>query len=202
MSGKASWVQEGYSPSLEPPANTAKQLVYGPLSWVTENPGAQLLTGSFHPVSDEMWYDQAYTCANTLGDFAQTLTASSFVGSSQMVIALLRRNRNASVDTSCPFTSRRALQLACASGNEDCVAALLDAGATMDEVDPSTGFKAVHFAALGGFFKILDLLSRRGAELDTTTTKQRWNPLHFASYYGHRDIAKVIPPSFPSTWIS
>ena len=34
--------------------------VSGPLKWVTENPGRQILTGSFHPVTDDQWYSDAY----------------------------------------------------------------------------------------------------------------------------------------------
>jgi len=32
----------------------------GPLIWLKENPGRQLLTGSFHPVEDEFWEVDAY----------------------------------------------------------------------------------------------------------------------------------------------
>jgi hypothetical protein len=39
--------------------------VTGPLTWLTENPGRQLLTGSFHPVSDERWTDGAYVAGET-----------------------------------------------------------------------------------------------------------------------------------------
>ena len=34
--------------------------VQGPLNFVVENPGRQLLTGSFHPVDDDKWYSDSY----------------------------------------------------------------------------------------------------------------------------------------------
>ena len=34
--------------------------VSGPLKWITDNPGRQILTGSFHPVTDGNWWKDAY----------------------------------------------------------------------------------------------------------------------------------------------
>ena len=39
---------------------TTSDPVCGPLRWVTENPGRQILTGSFHPVNDNEWWNDAY----------------------------------------------------------------------------------------------------------------------------------------------
>eukprot|EP00698_Gefionella_okellyi_P005555 TRINITY_DN15060_c0_g1_i1.p1 TRINITY_DN15060_c0_g1~~TRINITY_DN15060_c0_g1_i1.p1 ORF type:complete len:1172 (+),score=237.92 TRINITY_DN15060_c0_g1_i1:70-3516(+) len=34
---------------------SCKEFVHGPLQWVTENPGRQLMTGSFHPLPADAW---------------------------------------------------------------------------------------------------------------------------------------------------
>jgi hypothetical protein len=46
-------------------------------SWLVENPGRQLLTGSFHPVTDSNWFDQAYS-----NDDPSTAAASQFAAGS------------------------------------------------------------------------------------------------------------------------
>jgi len=45
--------------SGQPPSGD-DQFVKGPLNWVTENPTRQILTGSFHPVTDNQWWTGAY----------------------------------------------------------------------------------------------------------------------------------------------
>ena len=42
------------------PSISTKDETCGKLSWVTENPGRQILTGSFHPISDDQYYTDAY----------------------------------------------------------------------------------------------------------------------------------------------
>lgn len=36
------------------------EYVLGPIRWLSDNPGRQLMTGSFHPVDDNQWDDGVY----------------------------------------------------------------------------------------------------------------------------------------------
>ena len=75
-------------------ASPNASLVEGPLSWLEDNPGSQLLTGSFHPVTDACWYDLAYPEASSLDEFVQTLCGAAFEGADPVLRTVLRRNRN------------------------------------------------------------------------------------------------------------
>lgn len=54
FNGKSSWC------SLCKDGLQSQSGVSGDLNWLQENPGRQLLTGSFHPVTDDQWTDDAY----------------------------------------------------------------------------------------------------------------------------------------------
>ena len=42
-----------------PPISSSDETC-GILQWITQNPGRQILTGSFHPISDDQWFEDAY----------------------------------------------------------------------------------------------------------------------------------------------
>lgn len=81
-------------PAAAPVEEKSPHFVSGPLSWVQENPGRQLLTGSFHPVSDNHWYDLTFSAHSSIEEFVQTLTGSAFDGGISQIRTVLRRNRN------------------------------------------------------------------------------------------------------------
>jgi hypothetical protein len=54
ISGKSLWCrlcQQAGAPK------SSASFAHGPIAWVTDDPGRQILTGSFHPVDDEHWFD-------------------------------------------------------------------------------------------------------------------------------------------------
>lgn len=61
-------------------SNTDDGFVRGPLNWLTENPGRQLLTGSFHPVDDQNWDAGVYGAggASAPSGFGAPTSASTF----------------------------------------------------------------------------------------------------------------------------
>ncbi|EGC36806.1 hypothetical protein DICPUDRAFT_150657 [Dictyostelium purpureum] len=54
--GKANWCKK-CKEGQKPQESKSQDVVVGPIQWVTENPGSQLLTGSFHPVDDNKWFN-------------------------------------------------------------------------------------------------------------------------------------------------
>eukprot|EP00759_Apiculatamorpha_spiralis_P025663 PhF_6_TR29068/c0_g1_i1/m.42362 len=55
--GKAAWCDQCKKGQ---DVKTGPGLVFGPIVFVRENPGRQLLTGSFHPVTDDKYYEGVY----------------------------------------------------------------------------------------------------------------------------------------------
>eukprot|EP01094_Clydonella_sp_ATCC50884_P018403 TRINITY_DN33_c0_g1_i1.p1 TRINITY_DN33_c0_g1~~TRINITY_DN33_c0_g1_i1.p1 ORF type:complete len:1290 (-),score=370.68 TRINITY_DN33_c0_g1_i1:92-3961(-) len=59
LSGKSCWCSECKSGATR--SIGGDEVVSGQIQWTRTDPGRQLLTGSFHPVSDEEWFTDAYT---------------------------------------------------------------------------------------------------------------------------------------------
>ena len=121
------------------------------LSWMTDDPGRQLLTGSFHPINDGEWAAQAYLGATeklfkaiadndreTVGDVLRSegidLRVRDYVGRTCLHLALLARRIDIALDlidagariTSRLVDGRTALHLATQHGLDIVVTKLLE----------------------------------------------------------------------------
>eukprot|EP01125_Pyxidicula_operculata_P005044 TRINITY_DN1852_c3_g2_i1.p1 TRINITY_DN1852_c3_g2~~TRINITY_DN1852_c3_g2_i1.p1 ORF type:complete len:1923 (-),score=635.24 TRINITY_DN1852_c3_g2_i1:335-6103(-) len=196
LEGKSNWT-EGFeanppaTPEPTTPTKNGQAFVSGPLSWMTENPGRQL-TGSFHPVSDELWYDQAYCPVDTQEDLTQSLCNASYQGDVIAIRTMIRKNRNAIFGGEDSFLNRTALNFACSNGDIEIVRELIDVDVDINQLDAPTGLRPIHFAAYSGNVKIVEILLRKKVSPNITTNKQRWTPLHIASYYGHEDVVNAL----------
>jgi len=75
LNGRSSWCHNCQAGSTA--TDEDGKFVVGPISWITENPGSQLLTGSFHPVSDDAWDNDAYGGSHHSYSIRSTTTATT-----------------------------------------------------------------------------------------------------------------------------
>jgi hypothetical protein len=95
MSGIPHWFTSQHQSNLTPPEILDTQhFVQGPLTWLIKNPGRQLLTGSFHPIDDDLWYHTTYTEISSFEDFTQTICDASFYGHLDILKNVFRKNRS------------------------------------------------------------------------------------------------------------
>lgn len=79
ISGKSLWCR--LCQQAGAPKNSAASFAHGPIAWLAENPGRQLLTGSFHPVDDDRWHDGVYVTDGVLVRVVAALRTGAPLGS-------------------------------------------------------------------------------------------------------------------------
>lgn len=165
--------------------------VSGPIRWLTENPGRQLLTGSFHPVTDENWDKEAYIAQSQQG--LQPISSSAFSGDFDQLRSELSNN-SVNVNSLDPGTGKCPLALACIQGNVECVKLLLSHGADPNCVDSKYDLTPLHFAQLNDPKISSDLTSvliQHQAKVDAKN-RNLLTPLHLACYFGNIDSIKQL----------
>lgn len=86
-----------------------------------------------------------------------------------------------------------ALHLACLYGHEECVKALLDAGAAADCVNAQDGSTTLHDAAAGGYLSICELLlAKAGDGLVKVADEDGDTPLHNAARGNHVAVIRLL----------
>jgi ankyrin repeat protein len=166
--------------------NAGDDYVAGPLKWLQDNPGRQLLTGSFHPVTDDEWELQAYRPHQ---DGLFDLLSAIFSNNTSQI------ERTASAQQAYEATSTRMhpLLFAALLGNTQGVEALLRAGARQSEVKDQIGLRAIHYAAASGNLDVVRALVRHESRVaEDADNANRLTPLHLALYYGHKDTAQFL----------
>eukprot|EP01129_Flabellula_baltica_P012849 TRINITY_DN5867_c0_g1_i1.p1 TRINITY_DN5867_c0_g1~~TRINITY_DN5867_c0_g1_i1.p1 ORF type:complete len:1757 (+),score=367.23 TRINITY_DN5867_c0_g1_i1:16-5286(+) len=159
-----------------------------PLEWLTQNPGTQLLTGSFHPVSDDKWFDDAYYKKCTSNEYAQWMNSLCFSGDKTSLYSLLLKNKSADTDLTQIYTDFTPLMTSISLGNNECAKLLIEKNANVNYLMPNL-FTPLHVAAFYGDVDIFRRLLRGGASPDTPAAVQ---PLHIASFYGSYDIVNTL----------
>jgi len=197
--GRAAWNkynndQTGEALSAEQQKNDyADAHVEGPLKWLTENPGRQLLTGSFHPIDDDNWYNEAYGAFNDLeNEVLQALCDACFSGRSELISILLRKARKLDLNKVDPHTGRNALLHACSQGHLDAFRQIADKDVDPNILDAKTGFRPVHFTAFKGSALMTEILVRKNIDVNIKTEHQGFTALHIAAYYGNIDVVRVL----------
>lgn len=191
-------VLEGKRPSwdkLTGPANTMPHgaFVEGPIKFLLENPGRQILSGSFHPVDDDLWFNDCYL-SDPQRELVQHFVDASFGNRMEVLNTLVRKaGKQLDVNVVDFFPqSRSALSYAALFDHAEVARLLLDKGASVSAMDSSTGFQPLHYAALAGNTTLFETLVQRGARVSSATRDQNWTPLHFASYFRHIDLLKTL----------
>jgi ankyrin repeat protein len=198
-------VLEGKKPSWDKSEGTPNSLpkgafVEGPIKFLTENPGRQLLSGSFHPVDDDSWFNDCYL-NDPAKELVQHFVDASFGNRMDVLNTLVRkagRQLDANVTDYFP-QGRSALGYASLFNHGEVVRLLLDKGASFTAMDSSTGFQPIHYAAMAGHTSLFEVLAQKGARVSASTRDQNWTPLHFAAYYHHMDLLKVILNEYTSS---
>lgn len=134
-----------------------EDFVAGPLKWLQENPGRQLLTGSFHPVDDAEWDTQAYQttggteleCTKMFiyvvleNTFALRNAIVSHDASAVQLASSVKADKNPEKRR----TEDHPLLIAGLLGRAEVTDAILRAGVKVESVFGTQGFGAIHYAA-------------------------------------------------------
>jgi hypothetical protein len=148
LEGKSNW--DKYSETMTPTSDPNAAGIAGPLAWITENPGRQLLTGSFHPIEDEEWYDEAYV-SDSNSELLQQISDLAYADKPDAITNLFRKVKTIELNASDTLLGGLTpLSYACLFGKFDLVRTLLEKGASATHVDPYTGFSPIHFACFNG----------------------------------------------------
>lgn len=187
LEGKSPWCKICQSGGQHPPNLSG---VTGPLKWLIENPGRQLLTGSFHPVSDDNWDKEAYLSEAQKG--LQPICNATFSGNAKQLVKLLSEfkiNIN-----HFDYKGFSPLHHAALHGHIKCVQILLEHGANPNLEEPSHLSTPLLFAQLCKFensFSITELLIKHGANVNNQNTHSV-APLHLACYYGNSKVISLL----------
>eukprot|EP00029_Vermamoeba_vermiformis_P008738 TRINITY_DN4171_c0_g1_i1.p1 TRINITY_DN4171_c0_g1~~TRINITY_DN4171_c0_g1_i1.p1 ORF type:complete len:2196 (-),score=786.80 TRINITY_DN4171_c0_g1_i1:32-6574(-) len=199
IAGRAAWDKFNNEQQQQTGATTEQKNEYidahveGPLKWLTENPGRQLLTGSFHPIDDDNWYNEAYGAFNDLeNELLQAVCDACFSGRSEIISILLRKARKLDLNKVDPHTGRNALMHACSQGHLDAFRQIIDKDVDANILDAKTGFRPVHFAAFKGSALMTEILLRKNVDVNIKTEHQGFTALHIAAYYGNADVVRVL----------
>lgn len=160
-----------------------------PLNWVKENPGRQLLTGSFHPVDDDHFFDFVYLDKSQ--EQIQTLCNAAFAGNCEQIMALHQAKVN--LDEVDRQEGKTALHIASVYGHASVVRLLIDLGVNVNKTDQSDNqFAALHFAVINGHEEICEVLIQAGANVNLADKKYKLTPLHLAAYYNRPKIVSLL----------
>ena len=85
------------------------------------------------------------------------------------------------------------LLVACRDGHEECVAALIAAGADVNAVEPTFGAVPLHKAVYNGHAGITELLCKtEGINLNYCGGTNGYTPLHDALWHGYEECARIL----------
>eukprot|EP00004_Rigifila_ramosa_P006668 TRINITY_DN1758_c0_g1_i12.p1 TRINITY_DN1758_c0_g1~~TRINITY_DN1758_c0_g1_i12.p1 ORF type:complete len:903 (+),score=178.72 TRINITY_DN1758_c0_g1_i12:636-3344(+) len=161
--------------------------VSGPLLWLTDNPGRQLLTGSFHPVGPEQWDANVYF--TQAEEQAQQLIVAACAGDFGLIEELVSK-KGVPVDSLDAYVGRSALHHAACFGHVEAVKTLLRLGANPALTEEARNMTPLHLATYSGSIEIVALLLERGVEL--ALDQMNFSPLHIACMYGHTACAQLL----------
>lgn len=131
LEGKSPWCKICQTGGKHPEGDG--QYVSGPLKWLTENPGRQLLTGSFHPISDANWDKEAYVSEGQKG--LHPICSAAFSGNDRQLATLLLSDQ-VNIN-SFDANGKSPLHHAALHGHVQCVQILLQHGANPNLEEPS-----------------------------------------------------------------
>ncbi|GAM21699.1 hypothetical protein SAMD00019534_048740 [Acytostelium subglobosum LB1] len=179
LDGKSSWCrkcQNGESPSDDGQGD----FVHGKVQWVTQNPGRQLLTGSFHPVND-----QEYKVINN-----QPITDMSWKPSQQKSMYYMYQNVVGETD--------HLVAIASAYGNMKSLESLFPVHADLLNTPTANGLYPLHYACIAGNLEVVKFLLAKGA-LPQLRTKNyfKMSCLILARIYGHHALEQHLLRTYP-----
>eukprot|EP01133_Synstelium_polycarpum_P020953 gene20953-25153_t len=173
--------------------------VEGPIAWVTENPGRQLLTGSFHPVSDGEWM----TSVQSPQPSAETI---SLISARRMAIDNLPlaygSQPTAHKKSYNPFVSEtdQLLSIAAAYGNKVALESLLRTHKQQVNVPSDSGYYPLHYAAMSGSLDCVKLLLNNGALPNLRSRNHlKFSCLIVASIFHSTDVVQYLINNHPNT---
>eukprot|EP00698_Gefionella_okellyi_P001540 TRINITY_DN1146_c0_g1_i5.p1 TRINITY_DN1146_c0_g1~~TRINITY_DN1146_c0_g1_i5.p1 ORF type:complete len:1217 (+),score=226.35 TRINITY_DN1146_c0_g1_i5:261-3653(+) len=170
---------------VEPEDDAEQQYVRGPIRWVSDNPGRQLLTGSFHPVDDEHWWDDVYLSDNDVA--VNSLCTLAWTDS---VPEVLDENSVRVIDLGDSVMKRPPMCWASQIGHLNALKHLIANGATPRSAD-SEQMSCLHAACILDNVKIADYLIAEGANLDAINIYGE-SVLMFALHIKAFDCARLL----------
>eukprot|EP01132_Coremiostelium_polycephalum_P005506 gene5506-6860_t len=189
INGVASWCKKCKS-GEKPGGKDDKQqdCVTGPIEWVTQNPGRQLLTGSFHPVDDDKWF--SLQKPNT-GSDTKTNSARYCALNNEPAPASFLSSR-----TDTPSYERKNFEseLVNMAAYRGSVKFLESFKPLIQQYInyPTNGFYPVHYACIGGSLPALKFLVENGASLGVVSAQTRYNCMILATYYNNHNIIDYL----------
>ncbi|EFA81102.1 hypothetical protein PPL_05938 [Heterostelium album PN500] len=200
MQGKASWCKKCMAGDLPTGGGPdGGEYVHGPITWVTQNPGRQLLTGSFHPVNDEQWASSALSTTQP-----EPLTISTRYDAIRDNPIVLPANYFASLPKTKKIynpvvaETNNVLHIACAYGSLETVKSIIPQIRTQINIPCDMGFYPIHYACIRGSVDLVKLLISHGAiPMLRSKNYQKFNCLIIAQYYKNQSVATYLQQNYP-----
>ncbi|KAN0038975.1 hypothetical protein ACTA71_001169 [Dictyostelium dimigraforme] len=199
--GKASWCKK--CQNGETPENSDSQdVVTGPIKWITENPGQQILTGSFHPINDNSWYDLNETQSKTKKDLnyykyriINNLDVSDIPDFSPRSLSSQTFRVNKFL-----IDSNNLLSIAVGFGSNISLKSMLPIYKPYINTIDHFGFYPIHYASFSGNKECLELLLQNNASTSLRTSLNGISCAMISKFYGHGEAFTRIVNHSPRVW--
>ncbi|KYQ89839.1 hypothetical protein DLAC_09816 [Tieghemostelium lacteum] len=197
FSGKAVWCKKCIAGQ-----RAEADSVSGPLQWMTENPGSQqLLTGSFHPVTDDQWYNLDNTSNLQLNDIKNEIVANrSFSNNYPVYTPKIFKRQEKSEDIVFIIQTNHLISIASALGSDRSLESLLAQPKYKSFVNIAcqNGYYPLHYACMGGSLKCVELLIKNGA-IPRLRSNNRYkiSCAMIAKNFRNQDICDYLVRSYP-----
>ncbi|KAH3745603.1 ankyrin repeat protein [Pelomyxa schiedti] len=197
LSGKSCWCK-WCTENWSGPINGATH-VLGPISWLMENPGTQLLTGSFHPVSDDLWDADAYRKPDA--ETHNALCEACFSGDYEAIRQSSVTTNQLATPSCVLYLTPLALCMAGAASSSPSVLGSIDflmshhSSPTTLPTSPAHKVNNLTHLAVASFIgnpAVVEALLQKCGGTSPSRTPNAPPPLHVAAYYGNVECMKKL----------
>ncbi|KAM9974519.1 hypothetical protein ACTFIW_007974 [Dictyostelium discoideum] len=198
--GKASWCKK-CKQGLAPENSDSQDVVTGPIKWITENPGQQILTGSFHPVNDNSWYDLNQPAAAT----ASTTTTTDKKGLNYYKYRIINNLDISDIPDFSPrslsshgpstqflIDSNNLLSIAAGFGSNVSLKSMLSTYKQYVNTIDDLGYYPIHYASFSGNQECLELLLQNNASTSLRNPSYGLTCAMLCKFYNHNDAFNRI----------
>ncbi|EAL62878.2 ankyrin repeat-containing protein [Dictyostelium discoideum AX4] len=194
--GKASWCKkckQGHTPEN----SDSQDVVTGPIKWITENPGQQILTGSFHPVNDNSWYDLNQPSTTTTTTDKKGLNYYKYRIINNLDVSDIPDYSPRSLSSHGPTTqflidSNNLLSIAAGFGSNVSLKSMLSTYKQYVNTIDDLGYYPIHYASFSGNKECLELLLQNNASTSLRNPSYGLTCAMLCKFYNHNDAFNRI----------
>ncbi|KAN0024453.1 hypothetical protein ACTFIV_008861 [Dictyostelium citrinum] len=200
--GKASWCKKCKQGNA-PENSDSQDVVTGPIQWITENPGQQILTGSFHPINDDTWYDLNQTSQSTNKkdvNYYKYRIVNNLDVSDIPDFSPRSLSSHGTTTTQFLIDSNNLLSIAAGFGSNVSFKSMLATYKQYINTVDDLGYYPIHYASFSGNQECLELLLQNNASTSLRNPTFGFTCAMLCKFYNHIDAFNRIVSHSPRIW--